>query len=93
MRRSNRRRDRSHPWRLRGEGNVLMTTPRIRGTARERAIVVAMILASAALPVVAKLPLFQDIVWVFWLAALALILSALALVLRIMWRDQSSSDS
>lgn len=70
-----------------------MTTPRIRGTARERAIVVAMILASAALPVVAKLPLFQDIVWVFWLAALALILSALALVLRIMWRDQSSSDS
>jgi hypothetical protein len=68
-------------------------TQRVRGTARERAIVVAMILAGGALPVVAKLPLFQDVVWVFWLVALVLIFGALALVLRIIWRDRRSRDS
>jgi hypothetical protein len=68
-------------------------TQRVRGTARERAIVVAMILAGGALPVVAKLPLFQDVVWVFWLVALVLIFGALALVLRIFWRDRRSRDS
>lgn len=70
-----------------------MTTQRVRGTARERAVVVAMILTSAALPIVAKLPLFQDVVWVFWLAALVLILGALTLVLRIIWRDRRTGDS
>lgn len=52
-----------------------------------------MVLAGGALPVVAKLPLFQDVVWVFWLAALVLIFGALALVLRIIWRDRRSRDS
>jgi hypothetical protein len=70
-----------------------MTAEDVRGTARERAIVVAMILAGAVLPIVAKLPLFQDVVWVFWLAALVLMLGALALVLRIMWRDRRSRES
>lgn len=78
---------------MRSEGDGLVMTQRVRGTARERAIVVAMILTSAALPVVAKLPLFQDAVWVFWLAALVLILSALGLVLRIIWRERRSRDS
>jgi hypothetical protein len=70
-----------------------MTAEDVRGTARERAIVVAMILAGAALPVVANLPLFHDVVWVFWLAALVLMLGALTLVLRINWRDRRSGDS
>jgi len=78
---------------MRGEGDDLVTTQRVRGTALERTIVVAMILVGGALPVVAKLPLFQDVVWVFWLVAFALMLGALALVLRIIWRDRRSSES
>jgi hypothetical protein len=70
-----------------------MTTERVGGTARERAIVVAMILVGGALPIAANLPLFQDVVWVFWLAAFVLMLGALALVLRIIWRDRRSRDS
>ncbi|MBT2495702.1 hypothetical protein J7E45_08785 [Microbacterium sp. ISL-59] len=70
-----------------------MTTQRVRGTALERAIVVAMILVGGALPVAANAPVFHDVVWVFWLAALALIVGALALVLRINWRDRRSGDS
>ncbi|MDF2561689.1 MAG: hypothetical protein K0R99_3135 [Microbacterium sp.] len=70
-----------------------MTTERVRGTARERAIVVAMILVGGALPIAANLPLFQDVVWVFWLAAFVLMLGALALVLRIIWRDRRSRES
>lgn len=70
-----------------------MTTQRVRGTARERAIVVAMILIGGSLPVVANLPPFHDAVWVFWLAALVLTLGALTLVLRISWRDRPSGDS
>ncbi|MGV2900528.1 hypothetical protein ACNPM4_02540 [Microbacterium sp. AGC62] len=70
-----------------------MTAQRVRGTARERAIVVAMILVGGALPVAANAPLFQDVVWVFWLAALVLIVGALALVLRIIWRDRRSRES
>lgn len=70
-----------------------MTTQRVRGTARERAIVVAMILVGGALPVAANAPLFQDVVWVFWLAALVLMLGALTLVLRIIWRERRSRES
>ncbi|QNA91416.1 MULTISPECIES: hypothetical protein [unclassified Microbacterium] len=50
-----------------------------------------MVLLGGMLPVVAKLPLFQDAVWVFWLAALALMLGALALVVRVTWRERRSS--
>ena len=78
---------------MRGEGDDLVTTQRVRGTALERAIVVAMILVGGALPVAANAPLFQDVVWVFWLAGLALILGALALVLRIIWRERRSRES
>ncbi|PRB59002.1 hypothetical protein [Microbacterium sp. MYb45] len=70
-----------------------MTTQRVRGTARERAVVVAMILVGGALPVAANAPLFQDVVWVFWLAGLVLMLGALTLVLRIIWRDRRTGDS
>ncbi len=70
-----------------------MTTQRVRGTALERAIVVAMILVGGALPVAANLPLFQDVVWVFWLAGLALIVGALILVVSINWRGRRSSES
>ena len=70
-----------------------MTTQRVRGTALERAIVVAMILVGGALPVAANAPVFHDVVWVFWLAGLALMLGALALVLRIIWRERSSRES
>lgn len=70
-----------------------MTTARVLGTARERTSVVAMILVGAALPVIAKLPLFQDIVWVFWLAALALIVGALALSMSVTRRARGSRDS
>lgn len=70
-----------------------MTTQRVRGTALERAIVVAMILVGGALPVAANLPLFQDVVWVFWLASLALIVGALILVVNINWRGRRSSES
>ena len=68
-------------------------TQRVRGTARERTIVAAMTLVSAMLPIVAMLPLFQDFVWVFWLAAFVLMLGALALVLSIIWRDRRSRNS
>ncbi|WP_136041831.1 MULTISPECIES: hypothetical protein [unclassified Microbacterium] len=68
-------------------------TQRVRGTARERTTVAAMILVGAMLPIVAKLPLFQDVVWIFWLAAFVLMLGALALVLRIIWRDRRSRES
>ena len=70
-----------------------MTTQRVRGTALERAIVVAMILVGGALPVAANLPLFQDVVWVFWLASLALIVGALILVVSVNWRGRRSSES
>ncbi|WP_091033117.1 hypothetical protein [Microbacterium oxydans] len=70
-----------------------MTTQRVRGTALERASVVAMILVGGALPVAANLPLFQDVVWVFWLAGLALIVGALILVVSINWRGRRSSES
>ncbi len=93
MRHSNRRRDRTQHGRLRGEGNGLAMTQRVRGTARERTTVAAMILVGAMLPIVAKLPLFQDVVWIFWLAAFVLMLGALALVLRIIWRDRRSRES
>lgn len=78
---------------MRTEGDDFVTTQRVRGTALERAIVVAMILVGGALPVAANLPLFQDVVWVFWLAALVLIVGALAVALRIIWREPRSSDS
>lgn len=78
---------------MRGEGDDLVTTQRVRGTARERAIIAAMVLVGGALPVAANAPLFQDVVWVIWLAALALIVGALALVLRIIWRERRSSES
>ncbi|NJI59378.1 hypothetical protein HCX50_08065 [Microbacterium oxydans] len=68
-------------------------TQRVRGTARERAVVVAMILVGGALPVAANAPLFQDVVWVFWLAGLVLMLGALTLVLRIIWRERRSRES
>lgn len=78
---------------MRSEGDDLVTTQRVRGTALERAIVVAMILVGGALPVAANAPVFQDVVWVFWLTGLVLILGALALVLRIIWRERSSRES
>lgn len=70
-----------------------MTAQRVRGTARERAVVVAMILVGGALPVAANAPLFQDVVWVFWLASFALIVGALILVVSINWRGRRSSES
>jgi hypothetical protein len=73
------------------EGNGLVTDERARGTSRERATVAAMILIGAALPVVANLPVFQNVVWVFWLAALVLILIALALVVGISRRERRRS--
>lgn len=78
---------------MRGKGDDLVTTQRVRGTALERAIVVAMILVGGSLPVAANLPLFQDVVWVFWLASLALIVGALILVVNINWRGRRSSES
>ncbi|WP_372467971.1 hypothetical protein ACCO44_01460 [Microbacterium maritypicum] len=70
-----------------------MTTQRVRGTALERAIVVAMILVGGALPVAANAPVFQDVVWVFWLTGLVLILGALALVLHIIRRERRSREA
>lgn len=78
---------------MRGDGDDLVTTQRVRGTALERGIVVAMILVGGTLPVAANLPLFQDVVWVFWLAGLALILGALALVLHIIRRERRSREA
>lgn len=78
---------------MRSEGDGLVMTQRVRGTARERAVVVAMILVGGALPVAANAPLFQDVVWVFWLAGLVLMLGALTLVLRIIWRERRSRES
>lgn len=69
-----------------------MTAERARGTSRERATVVAMILISAALPVVANLPVFQNLVWVFWLAALVLIVGASALLVSVTRRERRRSD-
>lgn len=66
---------------------------RVRGTARERSTISITVFAGCALPIVANLPLFQGVVWVFWLAAFALIVSALVLVLRIIWRERDSSES
>lgn len=69
-----------------------MTVERVRGTSRERAAVVAMILIGAALPVVANLPVFQNVVWVFWLAALVLIIGASALLVGVTRRERRRSD-
>lgn len=76
---------------MRGEGDGLVMTQRVRGTALERTIVVAMILVGGALPVVANLPLFHGVLWVFWLAGLALIVGALILVVSINLRGRRSS--
>lgn len=71
-----------------------MTTERVHGTTRQRATVTAMILVGGALPVIANLHLFQDVVWVFWLAALVLIISALALIMSVIRRERRRpSDS
>ena len=70
-----------------------MMTQRVRGTARERTTISMTVFAGSALPIVAQLPLFQDVVWVFWLAAFVLVVSALVLALRIMWRERNSGES
>lgn len=70
-----------------------MSAGRVRGTARDRATVVTMILVATTLPVLAKMPVFDDVVWVFWLAALLLIGGALALVLHIIHRERRDSGS
>jgi hypothetical protein len=43
---------------------------------RSRAAVASMILLAAALPLVARFEVFEDTVWLFWLAALALLVGA-----------------
>ncbi|WP_431806431.1 hypothetical protein [Microbacterium paraoxydans] len=70
-----------------------MTTERAHGTARERAAVAAMILIGVALPVVAKLDLFQNAVWALWLAAFALIIGALVLTIGVTRRERRARDS
>lgn len=69
-----------------------MTQP-VRGTARERAAIPLMVVAGCVLPMIATLPLFQDVVWVFWLTAFALLVGALVRVLRIMRRERHSDES
>lgn len=69
-----------------------MSTGEVRGTARERRTVVALTLLGGVLPLVAMLPLFHGFAWLLWVAALALILSALALVLRITIYGRRSRD-
>lgn len=64
---------------------------RVRGTARERTTISMTVIVGSALPMVAKLPLFREVVWVFWLAALVLMMSALVLVLHIIRRERNSS--
>ncbi|MGW9159151.1 hypothetical protein [Microbacterium sp. NPDC055665] len=70
-----------------------MTTERVHGTSRERAAVAAMVLIGVALPVVAKLDLFQNAVWTFWLAGFALIIGALVLTICVARRERRSRDS
>lgn len=70
-----------------------MTAENVRGTARERSAIVAMVLVSAVLPVAAKLPPFQNVVWVFWLVSFLLIVNALILIVRINRRKRCSHDS
>lgn len=70
-----------------------MTSEGVHGTVRERATVVAMILVGVALPAVANLPVFGDVVWAFWLATLVLIACALALVASVNRRTRRSRDS
>lgn len=52
-----------------------------------------MVVAGCVLPMIANLPLFQDVVWVFWLTAFALLVGASVRVLRIMWRERHSDES
>lgn len=70
-----------------------MTTRHVNGTPRERASVAAMVLVGVALPVIAKLHAFQDIVWIFWLASLVLIVGALALLTITTRRERRSRES
>lgn len=70
-----------------------MTTERVHGTSRERATVVAMVLFGVALPVMANLPLFQDVVWAFWLAALLLMIGALVVIIAVNRRKRRTNDS
>lgn len=70
-----------------------MSTGEVHGSARERRTVVALILLGGVLPLLAMLPLFHGFALLLWVAALALILSALALALRITGRGRPSRDS
>jgi hypothetical protein len=65
----------------------------VRGTVRDRAYVVALVVLGVTLPVVANLGPFQNVAWVFWLAALVLIISALVVLLRANRRDRNSSGT
>ncbi len=64
-----------------------------RGTARERGTVVTLVLLGTALPTVATLPLFHDVAWVLWLAALILLGVALAVVGSAIQRGRGPDDS
>lgn len=65
----------------------------VRGTARERGTVVALVLLGTALPTGATLPLFHDVAWALWLAALLLFGAALAVVASVIQRGRGSDDS
>ncbi|AZS38981.1 MULTISPECIES: hypothetical protein [Microbacterium] len=66
---------------------------RVRGTSRERATVAALVIVGVALPVIANLQLFQDVVWIFWLTSFTLIATALALLVRATVRERRRSSS
>lgn len=65
----------------------------VRGTAWERGTVVALVLLGAALPTAATLPLFHNVAWTLWLAALLLFGAALAVVGSVIQRGRGSDDS
>lgn len=67
-------------------------TERVHGTSCARATVAAMVLVGVALPVVANLPAFQNVVWAFWLAALTLIVGALAVLVSVTRRERRRSS-
>ncbi len=78
---------------MRSKGNGVVMAERVRGTSRERATVAALVIVGVALPVIANLQLFQDVVWIFWLTSFTLIATALALLVRATVRERRRSSS
>lgn len=52
-----------------------------------------MVLIAVALPVVANLPVFSSVAWVFWIAALVLIIGALVGALTVIARSRPPGRS